>query len=155
MDDEGEEGDGFRSSTATNTRRRIVTKTPLEENKSDETTVAVTTQESLDGIREKANEDCKLRSDGDRQQIRQMVQGIGEGQDHELVRALVGQITREGDTVVASDSESKLWRDLSLKRTRSIWVIQKQEHWWRRLRRVTGKIRELVKKIQTNESKVG
>ena len=37
-----------------NTRRRIVTKTRSEVNKSDERTVAVTTQESLDGIREKA-----------------------------------------------------------------------------------------------------
>ena len=50
----GEEGDEFRSSTVPSTRRRIVTKTPLEENKGDESTVAVTTQESLDGIREKA-----------------------------------------------------------------------------------------------------
>ena len=41
----------FRSSTVSNVRRRIVPKTPLEENKSDERTVAVTTQESLDGIR--------------------------------------------------------------------------------------------------------
>ena len=31
-----------------------MTETPLEESKSDETTVAVTIQESLDGIREKA-----------------------------------------------------------------------------------------------------
>ena len=28
---------------------------------------------------------------------------------NELVRALVGLITKEGDTVVASDSKSKLW----------------------------------------------
>ena len=38
-----------------NTRRRIATKkTSLEVNKSDERTVAVTTQESVDGVREKA-----------------------------------------------------------------------------------------------------
>ena len=29
----------------------------------------------------------------------------------ELVTALVGQITKEGDIVVASDCKSKLWRD--------------------------------------------
>ena len=54
MDDEGEEGDEFRSSTVPNASRPIMTKTPFEENKSAEGTVAVTTQESLDGIREKA-----------------------------------------------------------------------------------------------------
>ena len=54
MDADGEEGDEVRSSTAPNIRRRIATKTSPEENTSDERTVAVTTQESLDGIREKA-----------------------------------------------------------------------------------------------------
>ena len=54
MDDEGEQGDEFRSSTEPNTKRRIATKTTLEECKSDERAVVVTTQESLDGIREKA-----------------------------------------------------------------------------------------------------
>ena len=53
IDDEGEERDEFRSSTAPNTRRRIATKTFLEENNSDKTTVAVTTHKSLDGIRKK------------------------------------------------------------------------------------------------------
>ena len=48
-----EKRDEFRSSTAQNTRRRNATNTSLEENKSDETTVAVTTQESLDGMRER------------------------------------------------------------------------------------------------------
>ena len=51
---EGEEGDEFRSSTVPITRRRMATKTLLEEKNSDEKTLAVTTQESLDGIREKA-----------------------------------------------------------------------------------------------------
>ena len=54
MDDEVEEGDELRSSAVPNTRRRIATKTSLEENSTNERTVAVTTQESLDGIREKA-----------------------------------------------------------------------------------------------------
>ena len=54
-DDEGEEGDEFRSSTVPNVRRRIATKNrSLEENKSGERTVALTTEEALDGIREKA-----------------------------------------------------------------------------------------------------
>ena len=54
MDDEGEEGDELRGSTAPKSRRRMVTKTRLEENNSNARMVAVTTQESLDGIREKA-----------------------------------------------------------------------------------------------------
>ena len=36
-----------------NTRRRIATRTSLEESKSDERVVAATTQESSDGIRQK------------------------------------------------------------------------------------------------------
>ena len=47
------------SSKAQNTGRRLATKTPAGENKIDETMVAVTTQESLDGIREKAMRNCK------------------------------------------------------------------------------------------------
>ena len=47
MDDEGEEGDEFRPDD------ELRHKTPLEENKSVEKKVAVTTQESSDGIREK------------------------------------------------------------------------------------------------------
>ena len=54
MDVEGEERDESRSSTEPNTRRKIVTKTSWEKSKSDEGAVAVTTQESSDGIREKA-----------------------------------------------------------------------------------------------------
>ena len=46
---EEEERDESRSSKAQNIRRRIMTKTSLEESKS----VAVTTRESLDGNREK------------------------------------------------------------------------------------------------------
>ena len=54
MDDEGKERDESRSSTEPNTRRRITTKTSLEEGESDERAVAVITQGSSDGIREKA-----------------------------------------------------------------------------------------------------
>ena len=34
-------------------------------------------------------------------------------QERELVTALVGQITKDGDIIVASDRKSKLWGDLS------------------------------------------
>ena len=54
MDVEEEERHEFRSSTAPNTARRVTTKTSSEENSCDKRTVAVTTQESLDGIFEKA-----------------------------------------------------------------------------------------------------
>ena len=50
-----EKRDEFRSPTAPNTRRRFATKTPSRENKSDERTMAMTTQESSDEIREKAH----------------------------------------------------------------------------------------------------
>ena len=43
---------------------------------------------------------------------------------NELVRAFVGQITKEGDIVVASDSKSRLWRDLSLKRAMQNWNMK-------------------------------
>ena len=42
----------------------------------------------------------------------------------ELVRAFVGQITKEGDIVVASDSKSKLWRDADLKRAMQNWNMK-------------------------------
>ena len=85
---------GFRSPKATNTRRQIVTKTPLEENKSDETTVAVTTQESLDGIREKALRIASIDEKETGSRSGRWSRRIREGQDHELVSALVGQITK-------------------------------------------------------------
>ena len=43
---------------------------------------------------------------------------------NELVSALVDQITKEGDIVVGSDSKSKLWRDLSLKRAIQNWNMK-------------------------------
>ena len=36
----------------------------------------------------------------------------------------MGQITKEEDIVVASDSKSKLWRDLSLKRAIQNWNMK-------------------------------
>ena len=85
MEIEGEVRDEFRSSTAPNTRRRLATKkTSLEENNGDETTVAVTTQESLDGIREKAMRIART-DELESQQRRKMVQSRGsdERQDQE------------------------------------------------------------------------
>ena len=42
----------------------------------------------------------------------------------ELVRALVGMIKKERDIIVASNSKSKLWRGLSLKRAIQIWNVK-------------------------------
>ena len=60
MDDEGEEGDHPISSTRSNIERRITTKTSLKEIKSDERTMTVLIQESLDGS-VKRSEDYKSR----------------------------------------------------------------------------------------------
>ena len=54
VDDEGKEREQSRRSTQPNTRRIIETKTSPEGSEGDERTVTVTTQESQDGIREKA-----------------------------------------------------------------------------------------------------
>ena len=123
-----EKRDESRSSTAPNTRRRIATKTSLEENKSDETTVTVTTQESLDGIREKAMriasiDELETGSAG-RWSSPEGASNDKTKKANDLVRALVGQITSEGDIVVVSDSKSKLWRDLSLKRAIQNWNMK-------------------------------
>ena len=126
MDDGGEEGDAFKSSTAPNTRRRIVTKTSLEEVNSDERTVAATTQESLDGIREKAT---RITSIGELEASSGAGRWSNSGRDendrhkrvNDIVRVFVGQITKEGDIVV---SKSKLQRDLSLKRAIQNWNMK-------------------------------
>ena len=93
MDDEGKERDESRSSTERNTRQRITTKTPLEESKSDERAVAVTTQESSDGIHEKA---MRIATTSWRQAAAQQYGPVqGEQRidrtlkDNELVRSLV------------------------------------------------------------------
>ena len=99
MDDGGQEGDGFRGSTAPTTRRRSVTKTPLEENRPDERTVAVTTQESLDGTCEKA---MRIASPGEMRASSSARRGLSpEGAEIdktkkaiEILTALVGSITK-------------------------------------------------------------
>ena len=95
MEDEGEEGNESRRTAVLNTTRRIVTKAPLEENKSDERTVAVTTQESLDGIREKAMRTASLDEMGASSSARRGPSpGVAEidktKKAKEIVRALVG-----------------------------------------------------------------
>ena len=94
MDDEGEEGDEFRSST------RIATKTSLRENKSDEKTLAVTTQESLDGIREKAMGIASLDELGASSSAGRCPSSLGAENDrnkkvNEVVSVLVGFLMKE------------------------------------------------------------
>ena len=121
MDDEGEEGNGFRCSTVPNTRRRIGTKTSLEKSKSDEKTVALTTQESSDGTREKA---MRIASIDELEKGSSTARWFSPGgaendrnkKANEIVRAIVGSIVKKGDIIVASDRKSKLWKDMSLKR---------------------------------------
>ena len=43
---------------------------------------------------------------------------------NEIVRALVGSRMKEGGIVDASDSRSKLWRDMSLKRAIQSWNMK-------------------------------
>ena len=77
MEVEEEERDELSSSAVPNTRRRITTTTPLEESKIDEISMAVTTQESSDGIREKAMRIASLDEWGGKQQCSKMVQFKG------------------------------------------------------------------------------
>ena len=110
------------------TRRRLATKTSLEE-KSDETMVAVTSQEPLDGIHEKAmriasNDEFQTDSSAGRWPSPGRAANDKTKEADELVRARVGQITRKGDIVVASERKSKLWRDPSLKRAIQHWNMK-------------------------------
>ena len=176
-DVEGEKTDESRRSTAPNTRRRIATKTSLEENESGKTTVAVTTKESLDGIREKAIriasfDELETGSSAERWSTSRGAANDKTKKANELVRALVGQITKEVDIVVASDGKSKLWRDWSLKRAIQNWnikyfdiarspgsvlrVFTSSERLPNQLKfNEIGEVGKLVKKIHTNDPKVG
>ena len=42
----------------------------------------------------------------------------------EFLRAFVGSTMKVGDSVVASDSKSKLWKDMSLKRVILFWNMK-------------------------------
>ena len=119
----------FRSSTVPNARRRIVTKRPLEENKSDERTVAVTIQESLDGIREKAMRSASFDDMGASGSARR---GPSPGEAEidkikkakEIVRV---QQRKKGDIVVACASKSNLWKDVDLRRAVQNWNMRSPE----------------------------
>ena len=78
--------------------------------------MAVTAQESSDGIREKATriasiDELETRSSAEKWSSPGKAANVTTKKANELVRALVGQITKQGGMVVASDSKSKLWRD--------------------------------------------
>ena len=95
-------------------------KTPWEEIESGGRTVAVTTQESSDGIREKAMRIARLDELAASSGAGRWSSSGGAENDrnkrvNEIVRAFVGSIMKEEDIVVASDSKSKLWKDMSLK----------------------------------------
>ena len=91
--------------------------------------VAVTTQELLDGIREKAMRIPSLDEMGASNSAGRWSSSGGAENDrnknvNEIVRALVGSITEEGDIVVACDSKSKLWKDVDLKRAMQNWNMK-------------------------------
>ena len=118
---EEEERDEFRSSKAQNIRRRIMKKASMEESKSDERKVAVTTQESSDGIREKALRIANIHeletgSTTARWSSPRGAENDRTGKANEFVRSLVG-IPKKG-------SKSKLWKDMSLKRAIREWNMK-------------------------------
>ena len=85
-----------------------MTKTSLEENIRDERTVAVTAQESLDGIREKAMRTTSTDELGASSSAGRWSSSGGAVNDknkkvNEIVRAMVGFMTKEEDIVVASE----------------------------------------------------
>ena len=127
-------------STVPNSRRRISTKT-LEGNQSYEKTVAVTTQESLDGIREKAMriaslDELRASSSAGRWSSSGGAENDRNETVNEIASAHAGSTRKEGDIVVASDNKSKLWKDslarcyperqLEARRLAILWSISTQ-----------------------------
>ena len=92
-------------------------------------TVAMATQESLDGIREKAMRIASLDEMGASSSARR---GPNPGRAEidktkkakEIVGALVGSIRKEGAIVVACGSKSKLWKDADLRRATQNWNMK-------------------------------
>ena len=120
--------DESRSSKAQNIRRTM-TNTSLGANESDKATVAVTTQESMDGIREKAMRIASLDEMGASSSASRESSPGGAEIDKtktakEFVRGFVGSMTKEGDIVVACDSNSKLWKDVDLRRAMQNWNMK-------------------------------
>ena len=91
--------------------------------------MAVTTQESSDGIREKAMRIAGLDELGASSSAGRwsFAGGAEKGRNKkvsEMLRAIVGLMAKEEDIVVASDSKSKLWKDRSLKRSIQNWNMK-------------------------------
>ena len=81
--------------------------------------MAVTAEESSDGIRENATasiEELETGSNAARWSSPEGAESDKTEKANVFARALVGMIKKEGGINVASDSKSKLWRDMSLKR---------------------------------------
>ena len=96
----------------------------MEENTSDETTVAVTTHGSSGGIREKAMRLASLSSSAGRWSSSGGAENDKNKRANEIVRAIVGSIVKEGNSVVASHSMSKLWKYMTLKRQIQNWNMK-------------------------------
>ena len=90
--------------------------------------MAVTTLESSEGIREKATRNASIDDlETGRSTARRSSPG-GSESDNEIVTPLVDIITKEGDNVVASDSKSKLWRDLTFKASNTTLEHERCRH---------------------------
>ena len=90
--------------------------------------MAVTTQESPDGVREKAMtiasvDELERGSSTARWPSPGGAENDRTGKANQFVRSLVG-MKKEGDIIVASGSESKLWRDMSLKLAIQDWNVK-------------------------------
>ena len=137
--------------------------------------MAVTTEESLDGIREKARRIASL-DEMEAHSIARRGPSPGRAeidkQAKEIVRAFVGSRTNEGDIVVACDSKSMLWKDVDLKRAMQKWNmkhVDKVKSPDSALRVITsserlanpmsinemGKVGKLVKRIEMYAPRVG
>ena len=91
-----------------------MTKTPLEENNSDEWMVAVTTQESLDGILEKAMRIVSLHKMGTCCSARR---------GHSPEGAEIDK-TKKAKEIVRPYTKSKLWKDVGLRRAMQNWNMK-------------------------------
>ena len=151
-------------------------KTSLEKNKSDEKTVAITTQESLDGIREKAIKIASFDELGSSSSAGRWSSSEGAEKDrnkkvNEIVRAPLDSIMEARDIVLASDSKSKMWKDMSLPQTiqnrdmkyvdvarnpgSALGVFTSSERLANQLKiSEIGEVGTLVKKTETGDTKV-
>ena len=106
-----------------------MTKTSLEQSISDDRAVAVTIQESSDGIREKAMRIASIDEFETGSSTATWFSPGGADNDrtqkaNELVRSHVGITKKEEDIIVALAAIQKLWRDMSLKRAIQNWNMK-------------------------------